>query len=254
MNASFQDEKEHSQPFIKVTKKFETLTSESSTTEINVKKRTVNWSRDEKMDLLLRLKENRDILESTTRNKKTRNKRKNMWEHISAQFKIQHSKFSQLKTQGFIEQYQRLKSQVKKYLAQKNVNGSNHISTNAAIVKIMLEICQEEFKDYIPVCKDNQTLMDVDDEAEALVNTREEFSDTDNIDENFSENNRNEDVKCGDYISLCRDNQTEMDVDQNVETLTNHPEQLGDIDNNIESMNANSYHNEDDDNSQEEAG
>ncbi|XP_059168440.1 uncharacterized protein LOC131950356 [Physella acuta] len=149
-------------------------------------RRTVNWSIEEKTDLLVMINKQRDIIESKKKDKNTRTHRQEAWENIKSQFKSQHPKFTHLKTQGIIEQYQRLKSQVKKLLTQQDVSTvSGEISIDKSIVKLMCEICQEEFKDFMPLYQDNEEMTSVE---------------HDNRDTDIPENENNE----ADYIDVTK--------------------------------------------------
>ncbi|XP_059168447.1 uncharacterized protein LOC131950363 [Physella acuta] len=166
----------------KVTKEQAAQSGSSSASESSTNsRRTVNWSIEEKSDLLVMINEQRDIIESKKKDKATRAHRQEAWKNIESQFKIQHPKFTNLKTKGIIEQYQRLKSQVKKLLTQQDVSTvSGETSIDKSIVKLMCEICQEEFKDVIRMYQDNEEMSSVeqdngDDDTEDNANNEVDF-------------------------------------------------------------------------------
>ncbi|XP_059143241.1 uncharacterized protein LOC131930672 [Physella acuta] len=120
-------------------------------------KRTENWTNGEKTILLRLVKTKREIIETKHRNKDAKEQRNKAWDQILAELKSKCPRFANISTNCVKEQYQRLKSQVKKYLTKPDdskTSGEAH--NNIAIVKLMCDICQEEFKDFNPIRNDDE--------------------------------------------------------------------------------------------------
>ncbi|XP_059168434.1 myb/SANT-like DNA-binding domain-containing protein 4 [Physella acuta] len=172
-------------------------------------RRTVNWSIEEKSDLLVMVNEHRDKIESKKRDKTTRAWRQEAWENIATQFKSQHPTFTHLKTQGIIEQYQRLKSQVKKQLTQQNVSTvSGETGIDKSIVKLMCDICHEEFKEVMPAYQHNEEMTSVE-------------HDDGNTDIAENENNEEDYIDVTEHQENAEVNELEIAADDDME-VTEH--------------------------------